>query len=334
VALDEGADAGLDDVVAAAAVGEDAELVVHFLGAIHADGDADVVLGEEPDDVGREQGGVGGEAEIDGAALRGGLLVGVGHHLLEQREVHEGLAAEESDVDGAAAGGLFEQKIHRGAGRVEIHEFRLALGGGDFIFAEFVAVLAGKVALVGEVEDQGLQGEDGGRVLRRRGDGWAGDDGAGVKHFLDQLFGVFGGQAAGGEIGEELVVRGFGVGEEIDEGGGGFVELEDGSGGDEVEESAAAAFEGVEFAEAVVAGGGGCGGHWETSGKKSVETNLGPRGHPARRSACATVWVRHQWGGLVGDREIIGRRQWGWRVMAGVVIGPPRAGPSGRRWGR
>ena len=70
VACDQRADAGLDDVVAAAAVGEDAELVVQFLGAIHADRHADVVFGEELDDGGSEQGGVGGEAEIDGAALR------------------------------------------------------------------------------------------------------------------------------------------------------------------------------------------------------------------------------------------------------------------------
>ena len=94
------------------------------------------------------------------------------------------------------------------------------------------------------------------------------DDGAGVKHFLDQLFGVFGGDAAGGEIGDEAVVRdlAFGLGEAIDQRCGGFIQLEDGAGGDQVEESAAAAFEGVEFAEAIGAGGSSGGGHWATSG--------------------------------------------------------------------
>ena len=48
--LDQRAHPRLDDVVAAAAVGEDAQLIVHLLGTVHADGDADVVLGEELDD--------------------------------------------------------------------------------------------------------------------------------------------------------------------------------------------------------------------------------------------------------------------------------------------
>ena len=40
-----------DDVVAAGAVVEDAELVLHFARAVDRDRDADVVLGEELDDL-------------------------------------------------------------------------------------------------------------------------------------------------------------------------------------------------------------------------------------------------------------------------------------------
>ena len=48
--LDQRPHSGLDDVVAARAVGENAQLVVHFLGPIHADGHADAVLREKLDD--------------------------------------------------------------------------------------------------------------------------------------------------------------------------------------------------------------------------------------------------------------------------------------------
>ena len=53
--LDQSADLGLDDVVAAFAIGEDAQLVVHLLGPVHADGDADAVLRKELDDRRRQQ---------------------------------------------------------------------------------------------------------------------------------------------------------------------------------------------------------------------------------------------------------------------------------------
>ena len=73
--LDQCAHLGLDNVVAALAVGEDAQMVVHLLGAIHADGDADVVLGEKLDDGRRQQSGVGGETEVDVPPLFGCALV-------------------------------------------------------------------------------------------------------------------------------------------------------------------------------------------------------------------------------------------------------------------
>ena len=50
VVLNQGLHARGDDVITAVAVGEDAELIVQFGRAIHADGHADAVLGEELDD--------------------------------------------------------------------------------------------------------------------------------------------------------------------------------------------------------------------------------------------------------------------------------------------
>ena len=91
-------DARRDDVVAAGAVVEDAELVLHFLGAVDRDRHPDLVLDQELDHVRLEQGGVGGQAEVDVLAERGGALLRVGDGLLEHREVEERLAAEERQV--------------------------------------------------------------------------------------------------------------------------------------------------------------------------------------------------------------------------------------------
>ena len=52
---------------------------------------------------GREQRGVGGQAEIDVPSLPRGPLVGVGDHLLQQRKIHQRLAAEKRDVNRRAA---------------------------------------------------------------------------------------------------------------------------------------------------------------------------------------------------------------------------------------
>ena len=60
---------GRNDVVAAAAIGEHAQLVVQIRRTVHADGHADVVVREKLDDGGREQRRVGRQAEIDGPAL-------------------------------------------------------------------------------------------------------------------------------------------------------------------------------------------------------------------------------------------------------------------------
>ena len=75
MAGEELADLGLHDVVAAAAVGEDAEVVVHFFRAVDAYGDADAVGGEKVDDLRSEERGVGGQAEIDFYVLARSLFV-------------------------------------------------------------------------------------------------------------------------------------------------------------------------------------------------------------------------------------------------------------------
>src|SRR5262249_38608663 len=124
------------------------------------------------------------------------------HHLLEQRKIHERLAAEEGDVNGAAARGLIEQEIDGLLSSLDIHEFWLAFRRGDFVGSEFVTVLAGQVALVGEVHPQTLQRKAGGRRIERldgrrprvagpgaparvRGPAPHGDDRAGLRHFFN-----------------------------------------------------------------------------------------------------------------------------------------------------
>ena len=125
------------------------------------------ILRQELDDRGREQRGVGGQAEIDRDVLRSAALArGVIHHLLQQREVHQRFAAEEGDVDALSALRLGEQVVDRSSGRLPVHELRLAFRRGDLVFAELVAILAGEIALVGHVHHQRLQGKFLGQRLR------------------------------------------------------------------------------------------------------------------------------------------------------------------------
>src|ERR1051326_162187 len=63
-----------DDIVAALPIAEHAKLVLHLLGTIDGDGDADAVLGEKFDDVGPKERGVRGQTEIDLFAQRRSLL--------------------------------------------------------------------------------------------------------------------------------------------------------------------------------------------------------------------------------------------------------------------
>ena len=203
---DQRAHPGLDDVVAALAVGEHAQLVVQFRRAVHADRHADAVLGKKLDDRRRQQRGVGGEAEIDEAALRGGLLGGVSHHLLQQREIHQRFAAEECDVDRLATGRLRQQKIHRRLGRLDVHELRLAFGRRDFVFAELVAVRQERLHWLVRFITSVCSGKSAGGFCQRLGTRVARHDDAGLVQFFDQFFGI-GGQPRAIRCAEQFFVR-------------------------------------------------------------------------------------------------------------------------------
>ena len=153
------ADLRLHDFVAAAAVGEDAELVVHFLGAVDAYGDADAIVGQEIDDLRSEQRGVGSQAEVDLHAFARGLFGGIVDDVAKQREIHQRFAAEEGDVDRFAAFGLREEIVDGSLRGLHVHELLFAFGRGDLVFAELVAVLAGEIALVGDVHHQVCSGK-------------------------------------------------------------------------------------------------------------------------------------------------------------------------------
>ena len=177
---------GRDDIVAAAAVGEHAQRVVQLRRAIHAHGHANAIDRKELNDRRSKQRGVGSEAEIDRPAERRSLMVGVLHHPLEQRKIHQRLAAEERNVHAAPLAGFGKQHVDCGAGGVEIHELRLALGRRDFVRAVLVAVPAGEVALIRQVQHQRLQRENRRRILRRLGRRIARDDGAALRQFAKQ----------------------------------------------------------------------------------------------------------------------------------------------------
>ena len=131
------------DVVAARAVVEDAELVLHFLRPVDRNRDAHLILGEELDDVGLEQRAVGGQAEIDLLAELGAALPGVGDRLLQHREVQQRFAAEERHVCHLVVAGLPEHEVDAVARRLLAHELRLpsVLGVDDLVLAGPVAVL-------------------------------------------------------------------------------------------------------------------------------------------------------------------------------------------------
>ena len=163
--LDEFSNLGFDNVVAAAPVWKDAQLVVQFLGSVHAHRDADVVLRQEVDDRGREQGRVGGETEVDRPGFLLGLFASILDYLLQQRVVHQSLTTEERDLQRVALGGLLQEEGDCGLRRLQIHELRLAFGRGNLVGSVLVAILTGQIALIGEVQHQGLKRKVWGRIL-------------------------------------------------------------------------------------------------------------------------------------------------------------------------
>ncbi len=88
-------------------------------------------------------------------------------------------------MHGAAAFGLGEQIVHRALRGLPIHEFLFAFWSSDFVFAELIAILAGKIALIGEVHHQGLQREMLRKLLRSGGDRRAVADGMDLAELLN-----------------------------------------------------------------------------------------------------------------------------------------------------
>src|SRR5438093_11504609 len=106
--LNQGPHSRLDDIVAAAPIGEDSELIVQVRRPIHADRNANAIFGKKLNSGGRQQCGIRGHAEVDGTALSRSAISGVGHYLLEEREIHQRFAPKESDVHAASSSRLVQ----------------------------------------------------------------------------------------------------------------------------------------------------------------------------------------------------------------------------------
>ena len=144
--------------VAAGAVVEDAELVLHLLRTVDRDGHANALVGKELDHVRPEQRGVGGQAEVDVLARFSGALPRIRDRRLQHVEIHQRLAAEKRDVRARVVARLAQGELDGLAGRRFAHELGLlaVLGVDNLVLAVLVAVGAGEVALVGDVHDQRL----------------------------------------------------------------------------------------------------------------------------------------------------------------------------------
>ncbi len=68
---------------------------------------------------------------------------------------------------GIAPRRLCEQEIYGRLGRLHVHELRLAFRRRDFVFTELIAVGAGEIALVGQVQDHRLKGKVSRRIGQR-----------------------------------------------------------------------------------------------------------------------------------------------------------------------
>ena len=180
--LEQRLDLRRDDVVAARAVVEDAELVLQFLRTVDRDRDPDALFREELDDLGPQQRRVGRQAEVHGLAELGAALSGVGDGLDEHGEVEQRLAAEERDVRDLVGARFLEHEVDALSRDLLAHELRLpaVLRVDDLVLAVLVAVRAGKVALIGDVQHHRRQRERRERDHFRRGR-------HGDIHFADRL---------------------------------------------------------------------------------------------------------------------------------------------------
>ncbi|MNH01519.1 hypothetical protein D3C79_607400 [compost metagenome] len=131
----------------------DAVAVVHGLGAVDADRQAEAVGIEPVDDLFGEQGGIGGHDELHLLARLGEAPLAVGDHVLDQWPVGQRLATEEHHAVALLVGRLLEQHLHRSLGGGGTH----LLARGRFVQVFLVAVGAAEVAAGVDVEHHGVQ---------------------------------------------------------------------------------------------------------------------------------------------------------------------------------
>ena len=122
---------------------------------VHRDGDAEAVRVEPVDDLLTQQRRVRRQREVDGLARLAEAPLGEGHHLADQAQVRERLAAEEDDVVGVAVRALAQQQLDRGDRRLERHLAAL----GRRVEVLLVAIAAGEVAARVDVQDDGRERE-------------------------------------------------------------------------------------------------------------------------------------------------------------------------------
>ncbi len=154
-------------------------------------------------------------------------------------------------MDGFPASRFVQQKIDRCLRRLDFHELRLAFRRGDLVFAELIAIGAGKIALVGQVDHQCLKREIRRRLLHGFRFDQAGHDGAGVKHLLDQFGRIRFAHATGNQIPQQLFMLRVAFGEAVNQSGGVAVQFEDRAGGNQIQKAALGCLKVVKLAEPI-----------------------------------------------------------------------------------
>ena len=143
-----------DNVVAAGSVVEDPELVLHLFRTVDGNGDADLVLGQEFDDLRLQQRRVRREAEVHLLADLRGALPRIRNGLLQHWKIQQRFPAEERDVGHPIAARFLQHEVDALARRLLAHELGLlaVFGVDNLVFAVLVAVLAAQIALVRDVQ--------------------------------------------------------------------------------------------------------------------------------------------------------------------------------------
>ena len=181
-----------------------------------------------------------------------GAAAGVGHRVLEHGEVEQRLPSEEGEVRDLDGAGLLEEELHAFPRGLVPHELRVvrARGVDDLVFAVLVAVRAGEIALVRDVEDHRREREAVGRQVVH--DLFGGSprlpDGANLLKFEQPIVYAVDGIPVGERV-HDLARRAGAVAQQVEDRGGRRIDPEDAGRGHEVEKPLACRLEGVEFAQ-------------------------------------------------------------------------------------